>query len=280
MKTSTQAWWRWLWPFGRKSPFVAVVRLTGVIGTETFGRGLNIASIAGTLERAFTTGKPKAVALVINSPGGSPVQSALIFDRIRALSEETNVPVFAFAEDVAASGGYFLMLAGDELYANEYSIVGSIGVVSGHFGFDKLIDKIGVDRRIYTAGVSKGMLDPFKPERPEEVAKLKDILDDVHKGFIARVKDRRADKLKGEDGDLFSGAIWSGRMAAGNGLVDAIGDVRTVMRAKFGKDIQLKLCAPKSGFSFFRRQTPSVGVRPDDWINAIENRGAWSRFEL
>lgn len=278
MSKPKKPWWRRWWPFGPAAPFVAVVKLNGVIGTESFGRGLNLAAVAGTLERAFTTGKPKAVAIAINSPGGSPVQSALIHDRIRALAEENKVKVFAFAEDVAASGGYMLMLAGDETFAHEFSVVGSIGVVSGAFGFDKLIEKIGVDRRVYTAGESKAMLDPFRPEKPEDVAKLKAMLAEVHEGFIARVKDRRSGKLKDTDDALFNGAIWSGPQAKENGLVDGLGDLRSVMRAKFGEDVELRVYAPRTGFRLFGRPSPSAVAAPDQWLNALENRGLWSRF--
>ena len=280
MSNPKKPWWRRWWPFGPAAPFVAVVKLNGTIGTESFGRSLNLASVAGTLERAFTTGKPKAVAIVVNSPGGSPVQSALIHDRIRALAEENKVEVFAFAEDVAASGGYMLMLAGDELFAHEFSIVGSIGVVSGAFGFDKLIEKIGVDRRVYTAGEAKGMLDPFRPEKPEDVAKLKAILSDVHDGFIARVKSRRLGKLKEADASLFNGAIWSGPQAKANGLVDGLGDLRGVMRMRYGEEIELRVYAPRSGFSLFRRASPEALSPPDQWLNALENRGLWGRFGL
>jgi signal peptide peptidase SppA len=280
MSNSKTSWWRRWWPFGPSAPFVAVVKLNGVIGTESFGRGLNLAAVAGTLERAFTTGKPKAVALTINSPGGSPVQSALIHDRIRALADENKVPVFAFAEDVAASGGYMLMLAGDELIAHEFSVIGSIGVVSGAFGFDKLIDKIGVDRRVYTAGTSKAMLDPFRPEKPEDVEKLKAILGAVHDGFIARVKSRRHGKLKDADEALFNGAIWSGPQAKENGLVDGLGDLRSAMRARFGGEIELRVYAPRTGFSLFRRTPPSAAAAPEAWLNALENKGMWSRFGL
>jgi signal peptide peptidase SppA len=278
MTKTKKPWWRRWWPFGPSAPFVAVVKLSGTIGSESFGRGLNLAAVAGTLERAFTTGKPKAVALLINSPGGSPVQSALIHDRIRALAEENKVKVFTFAEDVAASGGYMLMLAGDEVFAHEFSVIGSIGVVSGNFGFDKLIEKIGVDRRVYTAGDSKAMLDPFRPEKPEDVAKLKALLSEVHSGFIARVKARRAGKLKDADEALFNGAIWSGPQAKANGLVDDLGDLRSVMRARFGGDVELKVYAPRAGFSLFRRSSPTAASAPDAWLNALENRGLWSRF--
>jgi signal peptide peptidase SppA len=278
MSNPKKPWWRRWWPFGPAAPFVAVVKLSGVIGSESFGRGLNLAAVAGTLERAFTAGKPKAVAIVINSPGGSPVQSALIHDRVRALAGENKVKVYAFAEDVAGSGGYMLMLAGDELFAHEFSVIGSIGVVSGAFGFDKLIEKIGVDRRVYTAGDSKAMLDPFRPEKPEDVAKLQALLAEVHAGFIARVKERRSGKLKDTDAALFNGAIWSGPQAKANGLVDELGDLRAVMRKRYGEDVELKLYAPRTGFRLFGRSSPGVVQSPDAWLNALENRGLWSRF--
>jgi signal peptide peptidase SppA len=269
-----------MWPFGQRAPFVAVVRLSGVIGAETFGRGLNLGSIADTLERAFTTGKPKAIALLINSPGGSPVQSALIHDRVRVLAKENDVKVFTFAEDVAASGGYMLMLAGDESFGHEFSILGSIGVVSGAFGFDRLIEKMGVDRRVYAAGTSKAMLDPFRPEKPEDVAVLKSLLSEVHQGFIARVKTGRQGKLKETDDALFNGAVWSGPRAHAIGLVDGIGDLRSVMKDRFGDDVEFRAYAPRSGFRLFGRSPPGVSTSADEWLNAIENRGLWARFGL
>jgi signal peptide peptidase SppA len=204
------------WPLARLrgTPVVAVVRLAGVIGSLGPWRGgLSLAGLAGTLERAFALGGIKAVALAINSPGGSPVQSSLIAARIRALASEKKLPVFAFAEDVAASGGYWLATAGDEIYADESSIVGSIGVISAGFGFPELLQRLGVERRVHTAGVRKSMLDPFRPESPEDVARLEALQGEIHDSFKAHVRERRGARLKADDDTLFSGEFWSGKRA-------------------------------------------------------------------
>jgi signal peptide peptidase SppA len=282
MSKTRKSWWRKLWPFGRKTPRVSVVRLNGVIGQGGLGGGpgLTLSGVADVLERAFSTGAPKAVAIAINSPGGSPVQSALIHDRIRALAAEHQVKVFAFAEDVAASGGYMLLLAGDEMFAHEFSVVGSIGVVSGSFGFDRLIERIGVDRRVYTAGASKTMLDPFKPEKPEDVAKLKAILASVHEGFIARVKARRGAALAGGEEALFEGAVWTGPKARELGLVDGVGDLKAELRRRFGADTEFRLFAPQSAFGLFGRGKPGVAQSPDAWLQALENRALWAQYGL
>ena len=213
--------------FRRDRPIVPVVRLTGVIGFSTPLRpGLSLAGIARTLDRAFAIRRAAAVALAINSPGGSPVQSHLIFRRIRELADEHKRPVIAFVEDAGASGGYMIACAGDEIIADPHSIVGSIGVVGGSFGFDKLIAKIGVERRLYTSGEHKAMLDPFLPENPDDVERLKKLQRHIHEDFIALVKSRRGAKLQGPENDLFSGEYWTGRKALELGLVDAIGDLR------------------------------------------------------
>ena len=215
-----------------------VVRLAGVIGFSTPLRpGLTLAGIARTLERAFAVRNAAAVALVINSPGGSPVQSHLIFRRIRELAKEHNRRVIAFVEDAAASGGYMLACAADEIIADPNSIVGSIGVVGGSFGFDKLIAKIGVERRLYTSGEHKAMLDPFLPEDPSDVERLKKLQREIHEDFIALVKSRRGDKLQRSGRDLFSGEYWTGRRALEFGLVDAIGDLRSSLRERFGDKV-------------------------------------------
>lgn len=281
--------------FSRRHPVVPVLRLTGPIGMATPLRpGLGLATVAAAIEKMFTTSKLPSVAVLINSPGGSPVQSHLIFKRIRQLARERDKRVYVFCEDVAASGGYFLALAGDEIYADPSSIIGSIGVISASFGFDKAIEKLGIDRRVYTAGLSKGSLDPFQPEKAEDVERLKAIQKDVHDTFIGLVKERRGLKLTAPDDELFSGAFWSGPKAQQLGLIDGITDVRTKMREVHGDDVRLRVIPIGGGglLSRFRR-TPYFGVRggaealpvlggslAGDVISAVEARALWSRFGL
>ena len=226
--------------FSRK-PTVPVLRFSGPIGMATPLRpGLALASVAGPIEKAFSLSKLPTVAVVVNSPGGSPVQSNLIFRRIRQLAKEKEKRVYVFCEDIAASGGYFLALAGDEIYADPSSIVGSIGVISAGFGLDKLIDRFGIERRVHTAGKDKGALDPFRPERPEDVALLKDLQRDVHEVFMNVVKERRAGKLNGSEDDLFSGSFWSAAKARELGLIDGIADLRSKMQELHGRKVRLK----------------------------------------
>ena len=245
----------WL-PFERfrnPPPVVAVVALAGVIGRlGPLQRGLSLAGLAETLERAFKREGAKAVALLVNSPGGSPVQSALIARRIRALAAEQSMPVYAFAEDVAASGGYWLLTAGDEIWADESSIVGSIGVVAGGFGFPEALRRLGVERRVYAAGEHKAALDPFQPEKSDEIDHLRAILEDTHEAFRRQVRERRQGRLKGDEAELFSGRFWAGRTALALGLVDGLGDLRTVMREKFGEKVRLKLIG--DGRRWWRRR--------------------------
>jgi serine protease SohB len=277
--------------FRSGEPVVPVVRLTGVIGVASspLRQALTLAGIARALDRAFATRGAKAVALVINSPGGSPVQSHLIFRRIRELATEKKLPVLAFAEDAAASGGYMIACAADEIIADAYSIVGSIGVVGGSFGFDKLIAKIGVERRLYTAGDHKAMLDPFLPENPDDVERLKKLQRQIHDDFIALVKARRGDKLKGPENDLFSGEYWGGRRALELGLVDSIGDLRTVLRERYGDKVTMPLISAERGW--LGRRVPGVGSRgfgfsgmpagfADELISALETRALWARLGL
>jgi serine protease SohB len=270
-------------------PVVPVVRLSGVIGLSTPLRpGLTLGSCARSLERAFAYRKPKAVALLINSPGGSAVQSHLIFRRIRALSEEKSVPVIAFVEDVAASGGYMIACAADEIVADVSSIVGSIGVVGGSFGFHRLLDKIGIERRLYTSGERKAMLDPFLPEKPEDVERLKTIQKEIHEMFIGLVKGRRGAKLTGPESALFSGEFWTGNQALGMGVVDQLGDLRTTLREHFGEKVQTPLVSAERGL--FGRRIPGLGERlgadwerpglADDVISALEARALWARYGL
>ena len=234
--------------FRRDAAVVPVVRLSGVIGAVTPLRpGLTLAGIAKMLERAFATKHAKAVALVINSPGGSPVQSRQIYLRIRQLAAEKKLPVLVFVEDVAASGGYMIACAGDEIFCDPSSILGSIGVVGGSFGFQEMIKKIGVERRLYTAGEHKAMLDPFLPENPEDVARLKAIQREIHDIFIALVKDSRGARLKGAEDVLFTGEYWAGETSVSLGLADGIGDIRSTLRARYGEKVLTPVIAPASG---------------------------------
>jgi serine protease SohB len=271
--------------FRRDQPVVPVVRLQGVIGFSTPLRpGLTLAGIARSLDRAFAVRNAPAVALAINSPGGSPAQSHLIFRRIRELAQEKNRRVIAFVEDAAASGGYMIACAADEIVADPYSIVGSIGVVGGSFGFNKLIEKVGIERRLYTSGEHKAMLDPFLPEDPGDVERLKKLQREIHDGFIALVKSRRGGKLNGPESDLFSGEYWTGTRGLELGLVDAIGDLRTVLRERFGDKVVTPLISAERGW--FGRRVPGVwrGEVPaglaEDLISALEARALWGRYGL
>jgi len=265
---------------------VPVAKLSGIIGLSTPLRpGLTIGSVARTLDRLFAVRNAAAVALVINSPGGSPVQSHLIFHRIRELAEEKQRRVIAFVEDVAASGGYMMACAADEIIADQHSIVGSIGVVGGSFGFDKLIAKLGIERRLYTSGENKAMLDPFLPEKPDEVERLKKLQGEIHEDFIALVKSRRGDKLAGPENDLFSGAYWTGRRGLELGLVDSIGEVRSTLRARFGDKVVTPLIAPER--RLFGRRVGGIEHRDfigaglaEDVISALEARALWARYGL
>src|ERR1700704_4466105 len=227
---------------------VPVVRLSGLIGSVTPLRpGMSLAGVARTLERAFAIKNAKAVALVINSPGGSPVQSRQIYLRIRQLAAEKKLPVLVFVEDVAASGGYMIAWTGDESLRDPSSILGSIGVVGGTFGFQELIRKIGVERRLYTAGAHKAMLDPFLPENPDDVSRVKALQREIHAIFIALVKGSRGAKLKGGDDVLFTGEYWAGETSISLGLADAIGDLRSTLRARFGDKVLMPVIAPATG---------------------------------
>jgi serine protease SohB len=266
-------------------PVVPVVRLSGTIGVATpLKPGLMVATVSRTLERAFCVSGARAVALVINSPGGSPSQSHLIFRRIRALAEEKSLPVYAFIEDVGASGGYMLACAADEIVCDPYSIVGSIGVVGGTFGFVELMHKLGVERRVYTAGERKVMLDPFLPEKPEDVARIKAIQADMHDNFIALVKARRGTRLGGSDETLFSGEFWTANRAIELGLADRIGDLRAAMRERYGAKVRLPLIEAERSF-LGRRLSGVAGALSteglaDDFISAAEARALWSRYGL
>ncbi len=249
------------------SATVAVIRLNGAIGG---GRSsMNDASLADLIEKAFNKGKPKAVALAINCPGGSPAQSALIAARIRRLADEKSVPVYAFCEDVAASGGYWLATAADEIYVDDNSIMGSIGVISASFGFHQFLEKQGIERRVHTAGTDKSMLDPFRPERDEDIIRLKDLQKQIHDNFIAQVVLRRGDKLSGDD--LFTGEIWIGQKSVDNGLTDGVAHLVPKMKEIYGDKVQFRYHGQKK--SFMSRMTGSI-------LSQIEDRSLWLRFGL
>lgn len=261
---------RWI-PFVKSDPRVAVIRLQGAIASG--GRGLNDVGMADAIEKAFRS-KPAAIALEVNSPGGSPVQSSLIAARIRRLADEKKIPVYAFVEDVAASGGYWLAVAADEIYVDRGSVVGSIGVISAGFGLQGSLEKLGAERRIYTAGKSKSMLDPFQAEKPADVKRLKALLDQLHSYFIDHVTTRRAGKLP-EGEDLFTGEIWVGEQAIDKGLADHVGHLVPVMKDKFGKKVRFRRYGQKRGF------LSRFGARVvDDAIAGIEERAAYARFGL
>ena len=265
---------------------VPVVRLSGLIGAVTPLRpGMSLAGVARVLERAFSIGNAKAVALLINSPGGSPVQSRQIYLRIRQLATEKKLPVLVFVEDVAASGGYMIACAGDEIFCDPSSILGSIGVVGGSFGLQELIKKIGVERRLYTAGEHKAMLDPFLAENPDDVARLKAIQREIHAIFIDLVKQSRGARLKGADEVLFTGEYWAGETSVSLGLADGLGDLRSTLRARFGDKVLTPVIAPSGGMlsGLFGRRAPGAGSLdvaglPDELISALETRAIWSRF--
>ncbi|MBM3517751.1 MAG: S49 family peptidase [Alphaproteobacteria bacterium] len=266
---------------GGPRPVVAVVRLAGVIGLPgRFRQSLSMAALAGPLERAFRLRHLRAVALVINSPGGSAVQSALIHRRIRALASERKVPVIAFAEDVAASGGYWLACAADEIYADDSSIIGSIGVISSGFGFVGLLEKLGIERRVHARGDKKSILDPFRPERAEDVDRLDALQREVHQRFQALVRERRGSRLKATEEELFSGEFWTGAGALARGLVDGIGDLRSVMRARFGEEVRLRPVTGDRPWLFRRIGLTAAPDLVGELLGAIEARALWSRFGL
>jgi signal peptide peptidase SppA len=266
-------------------PVVPVVRFDGVIASRQWRGALSLASHAAALDRAFATKRLAAVAIVVNSPGGSLAQSALLFRRIRQLADEKHVPVFAFAEDVAASGGYWLALAGDEIYAEDASLIGSIGVVSSGFGFTRLIDRLGIERRLYTAGENKSLLDPFLPEREGDVDRLSTLQKDIHAAFKDHVRQRRVGKIDAADETLFSGDVLTGRMALARGLIDGIGDLRTVMRTRFGDRVRLVPIASERRRRWFRPR-PRRGIESRwlepfaDLVDWLEARLLWARFGL
>lgn len=265
----------------RSRPIVPVVRLSGVIssGSSLGRRGLSLESVEPQLKKAFSVKQAKAVALIINSPGGSPVQSSLIGQRIRDLASQNDLPVLAFCEDVAASGGYWIAAAADEVFANAASVIGSIGVISAGFGFDKAIARLGVDRRVYTAGNAKMTLDPFQPERTDEVDRLKALQADIHQQFITHIEIRRGSRLKGDRDALFSGAFWTGQTALELGLIDAIGECRQTLLNRFGSETEIMMIEPKRKLLPFGVSGMSSRLVEDAAAVAIE-RAYFSRFGL
>ena len=260
--------------FRRGGPLVPVVRLQGVIAAEQRSGRLSIQTVAPLLRRAFEM-RGSTVAIIVNSPGGSPVQSRLIAKRIRDLAAEHDKYVLVFVEDAAASGGYFIATAGDEIIADPSSIVGSIGVIFAGFGFPEALAKLGVERRVHTAGRNKSTADPFLPEKPEDVERIKQMELDVHGVFIDWVKSRRADKLKAPDEQLFTGEFWSGVRGLDLGLIDALGDLHETLHSRFGDDVRIRLIEPKR--SLF--QLPRLGLAADV-AATLEDRAVWTRFGL
>lgn len=285
IKSILPSWLTSFAPFlGGGQPLVSVIELDGPIGMNAPGRkGLSARKLEKTIDQAFKPSKLSAVALAINSPGGSPVQSRMIYAHIRRLAEEKNVPVLAFIEDVGASGGYILAIAADEIFADESSIVGSIGVVSGGFGFVEAIRKLGVERRLYTAGENKASLDPFKPEDPDDRRRLDKILTSLHSQFIDLVKSRRGEHLK-DDPEIFSGAFWTGDRAHELGLIDGTARLGEFLRRRYGEKVRIRRLSTSQG-SLLQRVLGggSAGqpvIDPDDMIDAAERRAIWARFGL
>ncbi|MEM8798331.1 MAG: S49 family peptidase [Pseudomonadota bacterium] len=281
--------------YREKPVVIPTIRLSGAImaGQGGFRSPLSLATSAAIIEKAFSFKDAPAVAILVNSPGGSPVQANLIYKRIRALAEEKSKKVIVAVEDVAASGGYMIAVAGDEIIADPSSIVGSIGVISAGFGFTGLIDKIGVDRRVYTSGKNKMILDPFQPEKTDDIDYLKGLQEEIHETFIDLVKDRRGDVLNGEEGDLFSGRFWTGQTGQQLGLVDRIGDLRTLMRERYGESVKLRLISGERGFfrrGMFGGRIHNAAANPDfaaigagvadRLLESAEERALWARYGL
>ena len=277
-----QSFWAKFIPlrFRKSVPVVNLVRLHGAIGVGTpLKPPLTFKDANPLLEKAFRKGIA-GVALSLNSPGGSPVQSALIHARIRELAAEHKLPVFVFCEDVAASGGYWLACAGDEIYADDSSVIGSIGVISAGFGFVEALGKLGVERRVHTSGENKAILDPFQPEKPEDVERLLSLQADIHGAFKDLVRQRRAGKLKGDDQELFSGAFWAGRQALQRGLIDGIGHMHAVLRGKFGEKLIIRPISASQGWGLRRLGLGTAADVSDSFIASLETRAMWSRFGL
>ena len=264
---------------GRDGPVIPVVRLHGVIAAESRPGRLNIASVAPLLDRAFGMKSAPAVIIIVNSPGGSPVQSRLIAKRIRDLADEKTKQVIVIVEDAAASGGYFIAVAGDEIIADPSSIVGSIGVIFAGFGFVEAIEKLGVTRRVHTSGRNKSTLDPFLPEKEEDIARIKRVEDEIHKVFIDFVKQRRGAKLAAADDELFTGEWWTGVSGLRLGLVDGLGDMHSEIRHRFGENARVRIIAPKRPLFGF----PRLGIGAEalsEVVDTLEDRAVWARVGL
>jgi signal peptide peptidase SppA len=263
------------------APLVPVVRLQGAIGIGTPLRpALTLSSLAEPMERAFSLPGAAEVALVINSPGGSPAQSHLIYRRIRRLAEEKRLGVTAFVEDAAASGGYMLACAADTIVADPSSIVGSIGVISAGFGFERLLERVGIERRLHTAGTRKSLLDPFLPEREDDVRRLREVQREIHRVFIELVRERRGSRLNGTDEELFSGDFWIGEHARARGMVDELGDLHTVMRARHGDKVDLRPVGQRKGGLRRLVGMSASGSIGADVLASLEERALWARFGL
>ena len=277
--------WRDRLPWRPRPPVVPVIRLTGVIGGPALrGRGLTLQSLNPILERAFKVRNAKAIALSISSPGGSPVQSSLITERIRALAAGKDLKVLAFVEDVGASGGYWLALAGDEIFADASSIVGSIGVIHASFGLQEVIARLGIERRVHTAGERKSLMDPFRPEDPDEVRRLNELLHAIHQGFKSEVRARRGERLKGADEELFDGQIWTGRQALEHGLIDGLGTMHTVLRERYGDRVRLPVMKAPRSWLRRRLEVETVqawpGALADEIAFALAERALFARYGL
>ena len=262
----------------KKKKVIPNIRLSGIIGSVgRFRQGINFAGQQEIIDKAFSIKKALAIAISINSPGGSPVQSHLIYSYIKKLAKKNNKKVLVFAEDVAASGGYLIACAGDEIYANSSSIVGSIGVISASFGFQDAIKKIGVERRVYTAGKNKSTLDPFQEEKQEDIERLKNIQLELHQDFINVVEESRGTKLKKESGvELFSGEFWSGKKAKEFGLIDGLGNAEQILREKFGEEVKIKKFELTKGW--LAKKLSSSEDHADKLISILEERSIWQRY--
>ena len=268
-----------MFSFFKKKKIIPHIRLTGVIGNAgKFRQGLDFSGQEEIIRKAFSIKKSPAVAITVNSPGGSPVQSHLIYKLIREQAKENKKKVIVFAEDVAASGGYLIACAGDEIYANSSSIIGSIGVIYSSFGFTELIKKIGVERRVHTAGKNKSTLDPFQEEKKEDIERLKNIQLDLHKDFIEVVEKSRGSKLKKTEVELFSGEFWSGRKAKDLGLIDGVGDVNQILKEKFGENVVIKKFEKSK--SWLSKKLSSSNDQVDQFINLLDEKSVWQRYGL
>ena len=262
---------------------IPTIKLYGVIGSGSkFKEGLNLSNLNKIIEKAFSNKKTKAVALMINSPGGSPTQSSFIADKIRSLANKKKIKVYAFVEDVAASGGYWLACVADEIYINENSIVGSIGVISPSFGFVQMIKKLGIERRVFTSGKSKSFMDPFKNLKSEDVKRLKEIQEEIHKNFILHVKKNRGKKIKSRDEEIFNGLFWVGNSSIKLGLADGIGNIEEVMKKKFGQKTKIKIIEQRKSF-LQKKLSSSISnklINTSEILEDFEEKYYWSRFGL